>query len=70
MDTNNLDTHTYLLISTAYSWLQNKQMELMKHIHASFFHFFLFSDASSYLGYFHLPAELNSIIESTKNRKE
>ena len=30
MDTNNLDTHMYLLVSTASSWLQNKHPELIK----------------------------------------
>ena len=37
MDTSNLDTHTYLLMLTASSWLQNKQMELMKHVHTFIF---------------------------------
>ena len=31
-DTNNLDTHMYLLVSTASSQLQNTHLELIKHI--------------------------------------
>ena len=62
MDTNNLDTDTYVLVSTVSSWLQNKHSELIKHIHTS--HIQIFSKTSCYLGYFHIPA--NQIIITTK----
>ena len=68
MDSYNLDTHMYLLVSWTNSWLQNKYTELIKHIHAPSTKTFL--KCKSCLSYFTIPANLNRILEFTKNRKE
>ena len=66
MDTSNLDTHMYLLVPTTSSWLENKQVELMKQIHTFNFFSFLSITHAVCLGYFHIPANLYGILGPTK----
>ena len=67
IDSYMLGTHMYLLITTINSWLQNKQVELMKHIHAS--SSTIFQNTNSCLHSFHIHVDLNWIIGSTKIEK-
>ena len=55
MDTGYLDTHIYLL-----------QTELMIHICTCFIESFFFKNTRCYLGYFHIPANFNGILGTTK----